>query len=63
MAEAVFEITLPRHSGDILPKTDAGNVLAIADRFSVSYLSLMLSIPFKSKWHLNHAVASMLQTG
>uniref|UniRef100_A0A7C9EYD9 glycine--tRNA ligase n=2 Tax=Opuntia streptacantha TaxID=393608 RepID=A0A7C9EYD9_OPUST len=32
VAEAVFEITLPRHSGDILPKTDAGNVLAIADR-------------------------------
>lgn len=31
-AEALFEITLPRHSGDILPKTDAGNVLAIADR-------------------------------
>ncbi|KAL9235540.1 hypothetical protein vseg_010291 [Gypsophila vaccaria] len=32
IAEALFEITLPRHSGDILPKTDAGNVLAIADR-------------------------------
>ncbi|GMH14165.1 hypothetical protein Nepgr_016006 [Nepenthes gracilis] len=32
VAEALFEITLPRHSGDILPKTDAGIVLAIADR-------------------------------
>lgn len=32
VAEAVFEIILPRNSGDILPKTDAGNVLAIADR-------------------------------
>ncbi|KAL3651134.1 Glycine--tRNA ligase, chloroplastic/mitochondrial 2 [Castilleja foliolosa] len=32
VAEALFEITLPRFSGDILPKTDAGTVLAIADR-------------------------------
>ncbi|XP_058104287.1 glycine--tRNA ligase, chloroplastic/mitochondrial 2 isoform X2 [Magnolia sinica] len=32
IAEALFEITLPRFSGDILPKTDAGIVLAIADR-------------------------------
>ncbi|XP_048504508.1 glycine--tRNA ligase, chloroplastic/mitochondrial 2 isoform X2 [Beta vulgaris subsp. vulgaris] len=32
IAEALFEITLPRNSGDILPKTDLGNVLAIADR-------------------------------
>ncbi|XP_027113392.2 glycine--tRNA ligase, chloroplastic/mitochondrial 2-like isoform X2 [Coffea arabica] len=32
IAEAVFEITLPRFSGDKLPKTDAGTVLAIADR-------------------------------
>ncbi|KAG8391511.1 hypothetical protein BUALT_Bualt01G0195300 [Buddleja alternifolia] len=32
IAEAILEITLPRFSGDILPKTDAGAVLAIADR-------------------------------
>ncbi|KAG6487998.1 hypothetical protein ZIOFF_056756 [Zingiber officinale] len=32
IAEALFEITLPRFSGDILPKSDAGIVLAIADR-------------------------------
>eukprot|EP00262_Sarcandra_glabra_P018533 TRINITY_DN6686_c0_g3_i1.p1 TRINITY_DN6686_c0_g3~~TRINITY_DN6686_c0_g3_i1.p1 ORF type:complete len:604 (-),score=116.70 TRINITY_DN6686_c0_g3_i1:121-1785(-) len=32
IAEALFEITLPRFSGDVLPKTDAGIVLAIADR-------------------------------
>ncbi|KAK6162658.1 hypothetical protein DH2020_002499 [Rehmannia glutinosa] len=32
VAEALFEITLPRFSGDILPKTDAGTVLAITDR-------------------------------
>lgn len=32
VAEALFEITLPRNSGDILPKTEAGNILAIADR-------------------------------
>ncbi|XP_008232526.1 PREDICTED: glycine--tRNA ligase, chloroplastic/mitochondrial 2 [Prunus mume] len=32
VAEALFEITLPRFSGDILPKTDAGIVLSIADR-------------------------------
>ncbi|CAA2991817.1 glycine--tRNA ligase, chloroplastic mitochondrial 2 isoform X1 [Olea europaea subsp. europaea] len=32
IAEALFEITLPRFSGDILPKTDAGTVLAITDR-------------------------------
>ncbi|KAG6628540.1 glycine--tRNA ligase, chloroplastic/mitochondrial 2 isoform X1 [Carya illinoinensis] len=32
VAEALFEITLPRFSGDILPETDAGIVLAIADR-------------------------------
>ncbi|KAL3815004.1 hypothetical protein ACJIZ3_016272 [Penstemon smallii] len=32
IADALFEITLPRSSGDILPKTDAGAVLAIADR-------------------------------
>ncbi|KAK4267917.1 hypothetical protein QN277_024636 [Acacia crassicarpa] len=32
IADALFEITLPRFSGDILPKSDAGTVLAIADR-------------------------------
>lgn len=32
VAEALFEIMLPRFSGDTLPKTDAGVVLAIADR-------------------------------
>ncbi|PIM99029.1 Glycine--tRNA ligase [Handroanthus impetiginosus] len=32
VAEALYEITLPRFSGDILPKTDAGTALAIADR-------------------------------
>ncbi|XP_011089243.1 glycine--tRNA ligase, chloroplastic/mitochondrial 2 isoform X1 [Sesamum indicum] len=32
IAEALFEITLPRFSGDIVPKTDAGTILAIADR-------------------------------
>uniref|UniRef100_A0A5B6Z5F0 glycine--tRNA ligase n=1 Tax=Davidia involucrata TaxID=16924 RepID=A0A5B6Z5F0_DAVIN len=32
ISEALLEITLPRFSGDILPKTDAGTVLAIADR-------------------------------
>jgi len=32
VAEALFEITLPRFSGDILPETVPGIVLAIADR-------------------------------
>ncbi|KAF3332393.1 glycine--tRNA ligase 2 [Carex littledalei] len=32
VAEALFEINLPRFSGDILPKSDAGIVLAVADR-------------------------------
>ncbi|KAI4295473.1 hypothetical protein L6164_035518 [Bauhinia variegata] len=32
IAEALFEITLPRFSGDMLPKSDPGIVLAIADR-------------------------------
>nr|CAD1837227.1 unnamed protein product [Ananas comosus var. bracteatus] len=32
IAEALFEIVLPRFSGDILPKSDAGVVLAVADR-------------------------------
>ncbi|KAL5560498.1 hypothetical protein UlMin_036709 [Ulmus minor] len=32
IAEALFEITLPRFSGDILPITDPGIVLSIADR-------------------------------
>ncbi|PON58809.1 Glycine-tRNA ligase [Parasponia andersonii] len=32
IAEALFEITLPRFSGDLLPKTDVGIVLSIADR-------------------------------
>ncbi|KAL3516847.1 hypothetical protein ACH5RR_023749 [Cinchona calisaya] len=32
IAEAVFEITLPRFSGDKLPETDAGTVLAVVDR-------------------------------
>ncbi|KAF9623041.1 hypothetical protein IFM89_036022 [Coptis chinensis] len=32
IAEALFEIMLPRFSGDTLPKTDPGIVLAIADR-------------------------------
>ena len=33
IAEALFEITLPRFSGDVLPKTDVGIVLAVADRY------------------------------
>ncbi|VFQ66320.1 unnamed protein product [Cuscuta campestris] len=32
VAEALFEITLPRFSGDVTPKTVPGTVLAIADR-------------------------------
>ncbi|PWA43880.1 glycine-tRNA ligase [Artemisia annua] len=32
VSDALFEITLPRFSGDILPETDAGTVLSIADR-------------------------------
>ncbi|EOA26130.1 hypothetical protein CARUB_v10019555mg [Capsella rubella] len=32
IAEALLEITLPKFSGDVIPKTDAGMVLAIADR-------------------------------
>ncbi|GAA0148744.1 aminoacyl-tRNA synthetase [Lithospermum erythrorhizon] len=32
IAEALFEITLPRFSGDTVPKTDPGIVLAVADR-------------------------------
>jgi glycyl-tRNA synthetase len=32
IADALFEITLPRFSGDITPKTDVGTVLSIADR-------------------------------
>ncbi|XP_058221718.1 glycine--tRNA ligase, chloroplastic/mitochondrial 2 isoform X1 [Rhododendron vialii] len=32
ISEALFEITLPRFSGDMLPKTDVGIVLSIADR-------------------------------
>lgn len=32
VAEALFEIVLPRNSGDLVPKTDSGIALAIADR-------------------------------
>ncbi|XP_030463262.1 glycine--tRNA ligase, chloroplastic/mitochondrial 2 [Syzygium oleosum] len=32
IAAALFEVTLPRFSGDILPQTDVGIVLSIADR-------------------------------
>ncbi|GAB2222126.1 hypothetical protein Droror1_Dr00013328 [Drosera rotundifolia] len=32
VAEALFEITLPRHSGDKLPQTVAGIALSLADR-------------------------------
>lgn len=32
VAEALLEITLPRFSGDVVPETDAGIVLAVADR-------------------------------
>nr|GLL25620.1 glycine--tRNA ligase, chloroplastic/mitochondrial 2 isoform X1 [Ipomoea trifida] len=32
VAEALLEISLPRFSGDVTPKSDAGTVLAIADR-------------------------------
>ncbi|KAE8821297.1 Glycyl-tRNA synthetase 2, chloroplastic/mitochondrial [Hordeum vulgare] len=32
IAKALFEITLPRFSGDVFLKTDAGIVLAVADR-------------------------------
>ncbi|XP_055817569.1 glycine--tRNA ligase, chloroplastic/mitochondrial 2 isoform X3 [Solanum dulcamara] len=32
IADALFEISLPRFSGDMLPKTEVGSVLAITDR-------------------------------
>ncbi|EEF50248.1 glycine--tRNA ligase, chloroplastic/mitochondrial 2 isoform X2 [Ricinus communis] len=32
VAEALLDITLPRFSGDVLPKTDVGILLAVADR-------------------------------
>ncbi|XP_037495831.1 glycine--tRNA ligase, chloroplastic/mitochondrial 2 isoform X1 [Jatropha curcas] len=32
IAESLLEIMLPRFSGDVLPKTDVGMVLAVADR-------------------------------
>ena len=32
VADAIFETALPRSAGDSLPKTDAGIVLAVADR-------------------------------
>lgn len=45
IADALFEIMLPRFSGDILPKTVAGTVLAIADRYDgncfVSHLTAL----------------------
>ncbi|KAI4372677.1 hypothetical protein MLD38_010878 [Melastoma candidum] len=31
-AEALFEITLPRYSGDVVPQTDIGMVLSVTDR-------------------------------
>nr|KAJ0190242.1 hypothetical protein LSAT_V11C800400850 [Lactuca sativa] len=34
VSKALFEITLPRFSGDILPETNAGTVLSIADRLA-----------------------------
>jgi hypothetical protein len=33
VADAIFETSLPRSAGDSLPKTDAGVVLAVADRY------------------------------
>lgn len=33
IAEALFEIMLPRFSGDAFPRTDAGIVLAVTDRY------------------------------
>lgn len=39
VAEALFEITLPRFSGDILPKSDVGIVLAVADRSNYAQTS------------------------
>lgn len=42
VAESLFEITLPRFSGDALPKTEVGIVLAIADRFRQSQLIFFL---------------------
>lgn len=38
IADALFEIMLPRFSGDILPKTVAGTVLAITDRYANDWL-------------------------
>ena len=32
VADAIFESALPRHAGDILPASDAGILLAVADR-------------------------------
>lgn len=32
VADAIFEAALPRSSGDVLPKTRAGSLLAVADR-------------------------------
>jgi hypothetical protein len=39
IAEALFEITLPRFSGDVFPRTDAGIVLAVADRYCAHRLN------------------------
>lgn len=43
ISEALFEITLPRFSGDMLPKTDVGIVLSIADRSNRTQAYLYLS--------------------
>ena len=32
MAEAVFEAALPRNAGDLLPRSQAGIIVAVADR-------------------------------
>lgn len=43
VADTIFESVLPRHAGDILPTSDPGILLAIADRQD-SLVTLRISL-------------------
>lgn len=52
IADALYEIMLPRFSGDMLPKTVAGTVLAIANRYDNNWFLFSVSLRWMYIYYL-----------
>ncbi|KAF2315461.1 hypothetical protein GH714_039314 [Hevea brasiliensis] len=69
IAEALLEITLPRFSGDVLPKTAVGISLAVADRldsliglFAAGCQPISTNDPF-GLWRISYGLMEALSRG